>query len=454
MTRLTNNRIRGGLLATLLLLFAACTTPPVRPPAPVPSDAPTSTPTAPVVMSVAPPSDESSPAPAADVSPWAYLRTTFAMQGCDYRPEVQRWARYYTQGSSAFVASWKHALPFLLLVTDELKRRDLPGEFALLPYLESTYQPLSTHGDRPAGMWQLVPDTARDAGLTVTADYDGRLDALASTTASLDLLTRYFREFADWRLADMAFNSGEFRVRKLLGERDARALSADQLAGLAFNRTTHEHLDRLLALACIVDNPQRFGVTLPEPAEDDRLDVVALEAGMDLRLAARFSQLDVDDVRRFNAGYRHNRMSTAASHRLLLPATHVPHFRAVADTVPPALWNDWREQRAARTSGIGSWASQLGIPVAVLAAANAIDVNTTVMPSTQLLLPGHEPEAPQPPRAAHALSARTHVIVAGDTLSSVAHRYSIPLERLQRMNPHAKGTLHLGDKLRLDTEAG
>lgn len=418
-----------------------------------PSD-PSSTPVTPAVAGMTPPSVESSTTAAADVSPWAYLRTTFAMQGCDYRPEVQRWARHYTQGSHAFVASWKHALPFLLLVTNELKRRDLPGEFALLPYLESNYQPLSTHGDRPAGMWQLVPDTAREAGLTVTADYDGRLDALASTTAALDLLEHYFREFADWRLADMAFNSGEFRVRKLLGERDARELSADQLAGLAFNRITHQHLDRLLALACIVDNPQRFGVTLPEPVEDDRLDVVALDAGMDLRLAARFSQLDVDDVQRFNAAYRHNRMSTTATHRLLLPATRVPHFRAVADTVPTALWNDWREQRAARTSGIGSWAAQLGIPVAVLAAANAIDVDTTIMPSTQLLLPGHESEAPHHAREANGQSARTHVIVAGDTLSGIAHRYSIPLERLKRMNPHAKGTLHLGDKLRLDAEAG
>jgi membrane-bound lytic murein transglycosylase D len=447
MTRGVLRRARSGLLGAAMSLIAACATPPTRPPASVPPAVPPSTAIPPVATGVLP-AGAASTAPAVDPSsPWARLRTHFAMQGCDYRPAVQRWARYYTKGAHQFTASWKRALPFLLLVVDELQRRDLPGEFALLPYLESGYQPLATHGDRPAGMWQLVPDTAREAGLVVAAEYDGRLDALASTGAALDLIARYYKQFADWRLADMAFNGGEFRVRKLLTGRDAGTLSADELARLAFNPITHEHLDRLLALACIVDDPRRFGVTLPEPDDDDRLDVVALEAGMDLRLAARFSGLDVDDVRRWNAGYRHNHMPVTAIHRLLLPATRVARFHAAADSVPLALWSDWREQRAARTSGIGSWATQLGIPVAVLAAANAVEENATVTPSTQLLLPGREPESLEP--AARDSGQRQHVIVAGDTLSHVAHRYSIPLKRLQQLNPHATGTLRLGDRLRL-----
>jgi membrane-bound lytic murein transglycosylase D len=430
------------------LLLAACAVPPTRPPSPAQPVVSPSPATAPI--STAEPGVKPAPTPAApDNSPWPPLRARFAMQGCDYRPEVQRWARYYTLGARAFVASWKRALPFFLLVADQLQQRDLPGEFALLPYLESSYQPLPSHGDRPAGMWQLVPDTAREAGLGVTADYDGRLDALASTSAALDLLTRYFKEFADWRLADMAFNSGEFRVKRLLGERDARALSADELGHLAFNKITHEHLDRLLALACIVEDPARFGVTLPEPGDDDRLEAVTLEAGMDLRLAARFAGLDVDDMRRWNAGYRRNRMPAGAAHRLLLPATHVQKFRNAADAVPLALWSDWREERAARTSGIGSWATQLGVPVAVLAAANAIGESATVLPSTQLLLPGHEAEPSQARGKDPETRTRQHVVVAGDTLSRVAQHYSIPLRRLKQLNPRAGGTLHLGDRLRL-----
>ncbi|MEO5558698.1 MAG: transglycosylase SLT domain-containing protein [Dokdonella sp.] len=444
-------RLHWLSLAASLLVLAACAAPPTRPVA----SAPPATPAPPAAVAtpgVTPDDAAISAATAPDPSPWSRLRTRFAMQGCDYRPEVQRWARYYTHGARAFVASWKQALPFLLLVADEVEQRDLPGEFALLPYLESTYQPLPSHGDRPAGMWQLVPDTAREAGLRISPDYDGRLDPLASTTAALDLLARYFREFADWRLADMAFNSGEFRVKRLLGERDARLLSADELGGLAFNRITHEHLDRLLALACVVDDPARFNIVLPEPDDDDRLDVVPLDAGMDLRLAARFAGLDASDVRRWNAGYRRNRMPAAATHQLLLPATHAQKFRSAADAVPLALWSDWREQRAARTSGIGSWAAQLGIPVAVLAAANAIDENATVMSSTQLLLPGSEAEPMEITTKDLQSHARLHVIVAGDTLSRVAQHYSTPLKRLKQLNPHASGTLHLGERLRLSDD--
>ena len=370
------------------------------------------------------------------------------MQGCDYHADVQRWAHIYTKRPRQFAASWKRAMPFLLLVVDELKRRDLPGEFALLPYVESNYQPVASRGDRAAGMWQLVPDTARAAGLAVGADYDGRLDALASTVAALDLIEQYRKEFADWRLADMAYNSGEFRVRKLLGERDARTLSASELAQLAFKPITHQHLDRLLALACIIDDPARFGVTLPEPGADDRLQSVPLQAGMDLRLAARLAGLDVSDVRRWNAGFRHDRMVPTAAHRLLLPTDSVARFQTAAAAVPIALWGDWREQRVASTRGIGTWAAQIGVPVAVLAAANALDEDATVTRTTALLLPGREAESVD--AVAHTAKRERSVVVgAGDTLSRIADRCAIPLSQLKRLNPGANGILRPGQRLRL-----
>ncbi|MEP7043859.1 MAG: transglycosylase SLT domain-containing protein [Dokdonella sp.] len=440
--------VRVALLATGISLLAGCAAPSPRP-SPAPAPAPVA-PLAPTVADIAPaaaPAVTSPDVPAN--SPWPRLRQRFVMQRCDYRPQVMRWANYYSKSPRQFRASWKQAMPFLLLVVDELNQRELPGEFAMLPYVESSYQPLPSKGDRPAGMWQLVPDTAREAGLVVGSDYDGRLDAIASTAAALDLLTRYQREFADWRLANMAFNSGEYKVRKLLGDRDARSLSADDLANLSFQPWTHDHLDRLLALSCIVEDPQRFGVELPEPTDEDRLQAVKLETGMDLRLAARLAGLDVDEVKRWNAGYRRNRMSMDSTRRLLLPATHVERFTTAAATVPVTLWSDWREQRAASTSSLATWAAQAGIPVAVLAAANATSEQTTIASSSRLLLPGREAEPPAD-RAEAQRSSRMHVVVAGDTLSRIAHHYDIPLKELRRRNPGANGTLHLGEHIRLD----
>ncbi|NCT67913.1 MAG: transglycosylase SLT domain-containing protein [Rhodanobacteraceae bacterium] len=442
-------RLRHAPLGAALLL-AACTAPPVRPPPPA-APAPT-----PPTAEQPTPSAPAAPVPDAHAtqSPWPRLRQRFALNACAYRPEVQRWVTQYAKAPLQFNANWTRAMPFLLLVVDEIERRDLPGELAMLPYVESDYRPVPARGgDRPAGMWQLMPDTARNAGLAVRADFDERLDAQASTRAALDLLERHHRQFDDWRLANMAFNSGEYRVRRLLGGRDANTLSAAELAKLALSPTTHDHLDRLLALACIVETPERFGLKLPEPGPDDRVRAIALEAGMDIRVAAHLAGIPVELARRLNAGYRRNRMPPDGPHRLLLPESSLARFHATADAIPVALWNDWHEERAVRTSGIGSWASQLGLPVAVLAAANALDPNTSVNPSMRLLLPGREADPPPDDAAARASarSPRVHVVAAGDTLSHVARRYSIPLARLKRLNPQA-GTLRPGDRLRLSAE--
>ena len=321
-------------------------------------------------------------------------------------------------------------MPFLEIVVEELDRRNLPGEFAMLPYVESGYEPVTARGDRPAGMWQLDPDTAREEGLLITADYDGRLDVAASTTAALSLIERYQKEFGDWRLADMAFNSGEYRVKNLLKGRDAHSLTAAELGKLSFNPITHDHLDRLLALSCIVSDPARFGVTLPEPSPDARLKTIILQSGMDVRLAARLAGLEPAELKRYNAAYRRNRMVSGMPFQLLMPASSVERFQAAAQEIPVALWNDWREQKAARTSGLASWAAEVGIPVAVLAAANSMDAGETVGPTTRLLLPGRDKDVGDaPPRSP------TYVIRAGDTPTSIARASGISLADLKRMNP-------------------
>lgn len=440
-------RWRALTLAALAALLAACSTAPERPAVPAPKIEP---PPAAPATEPAPGVDIAPPQSHANVeiaSPWQTLRDSFAMKSCDYRPQVVRWARRYTASPRHFTASWQRAMPFLELVVEELDRRNLPGEFAMLPYVESLYEPVPSRGDQPAGMWQLDPDTAREEGLVITADYDGRLDVAASTTAALSLIERYQKAFGDWRLADMAFNSGEYRVKNLLKGRDARALTAAELGKLAFNPITHDHLDRLLALSCIVADPARFGVTLPEPSADARLKTIILQSGMDVRLAARLAGLEPSEMKRYNAAYRRNRMVSAMPYQLLMPASSIDKFQTAAQAIPVALWNDWREQKAARTSGLASWAAEVGIPVAVLAAANSMGESETVGPTTRLLLPGHDPDVPDKPAR-----SSTYVIKAGDTPSSIAHTCGVSLAELQRMNPKLDAKrLKPGVRLRVGT---
>jgi len=348
-------------------------------------------------------------------------------------------------------------MPFLLLTTAQIEKFDMPGEFAFLPWVESSYTMVPANGDGVAGMWQLMPQTAREMGLRIDADYDGRLDVDASSRTALVLIKQYEEEFGDWRLANMAFNSGEYRVKNLLRGRDAKSLSAAELGKLSFNQITHDHLDRLLALACVVSDPGRFGVTLPEPSPEDRLKTITLQSGMDVRLAARLAGIDAEEMKRLNAAYRRNRMPANVPHQLLMPADRVLGFETAAQSIPVALWNDWREQRAARTSGIGSFAAEVGVPVAVVATANGVGEQTTIVPSTRLLLPGRDSASEDSKAAAdEAQRARVHVVKSGDSLSSIAHRYEIPVTQLKRLNPSMKSNLlHPGDRLQVgaaDTE--
>lgn len=267
---------------------------------------------------------------------WTRVRSGLQMPGCDYHPQVDFWAKRFTARPAQFAGSLRKAMPFLLLVMDELERRQLPAELLLLPYIESHYRPVASSGNRPAGIWQLMPATARMHGLTVNDDYDGRLDAVASTTAALDLLERLERQFGDWRLVNMAFNAGEFRVKGALPDA-AETLSARELARINVTPTTHEHLFKLLGAACVIRDPARFAVRLPEPRRSDQLRAVQLEQEMDLRLAAHLAGMDVADLRYFNAGYR---SPSARARQLLLPLPRLAAFESAAAQLPTQLWHD------------------------------------------------------------------------------------------------------------------
>ncbi|MGA8278971.1 MAG: transglycosylase SLT domain-containing protein [Rhodanobacteraceae bacterium] len=332
--------MRAASVTLSTLTLGACVAPPTRPPPPAPMVAKTP---APAVVPFAPPVVTPTLIAA---SPWEILRNRFTMADCDYRAQVVHWARRYTVNPKRFAGNLEQALPFLLLVADQIEQRNLPGEFALLPYVESRYRPLRAKGNRPAGMWQIMPMTARAIGLTISRDYDARLDALASTAAALTLLARYHDEFGDWRLADMAYNAGEYRLKHALGARDGKALSADQLAHLKLSPITIQHLDKLLAMACVIRNPARFEVTLPDADPGRALRAVDLDAGMDLRVAANLAGMDIRDVRRFNAGYRHLHSTVPPLH-LMLPARRLAQFRVAADALPRTSWAEWHGEAEA-----------------------------------------------------------------------------------------------------------
>jgi len=388
------------------------------------------------------------------LSPWDRLRRRFAMPGCDYSPAVDHWARLYAQGTNQFSSSLSQVMPFLLVVLDQLEQRDMPGEFAFLPYIESNYTPLASSGDRAAGIWQLMPDTAREAGLRITSDYDGRLDIYASTSAALDLLQRYEQEFGDWRLANMAFNAGQYRVKQLVGH-NKMPRSAAELGRLRLHTGTHEHLAKLLAVACIVSDPERFHVELPDPDTDDLLSLIEFPAPVDLGLAARLAQIDDARLHRLNPGLLRGRTPASGPFHLLLPASRRLAIEQTLGKLPQYAWRDWHEIVLKQTETLNLFASENDLDLNALATINGVASDAPLAPGTRLLLPGRaetsrdavhdiSPHAPQS-------GLRVFTVHAGDTLLSIAHQHSVRVDDLLRWNHLSRNaTLQLGQRLRLN----
>jgi membrane-bound lytic murein transglycosylase D len=388
-------------------------------------------------------------------SPWVRLRQRLAMPGCDYNPAVRRWAHTYTQSPTQFTASMSEAMPYLLVVLDEIERRDLPGEFAFLPYIESTYTPVSSRGDHAAGIWQLMPDTARETGLPITPDYDGRLDIYASTQTALDLLERYQREFEDWRVVDLAYNAGEYGVKSLVGS-STFGRDADDLARLRVSPGAHDHLAKLLAVACVASDPERFHVELPEPTADDLLTHIAFSAPVDLDLVAWIAGVDVTQLRRYNPGYTSGRMPANGPYGLLIPAAQKEAVETALSLVPATLWQDWHEISLQQDEAVAVIAAAHDLDADAVAAINHVTPDGVLPAGRRVLLPGRgdgpaKTEAHRESVTARATAApAVHVVRSGETLWNIARNEHVRLDDLLRWNKLQRtATLHRGQRLRL-----
>lgn len=322
---LSRARLHRPLAPLLAALLAACAAPMPRP-LPVPPTAATpsgTTAAAKPAQAVIAPEDKTSGMQSADA--WSRLRASFAMADCDSDPAVQRWAHRFTANPNGFEQRLTHSLPRLRFIQEIAEKHRVAGEFVLLPWVESRYLPVRGHGRQPAGMWQIVPITAGSLGLPVNRHFDGRMDMATSTEAVMTMLRRYQDQFHDWRLTDYAYNAGEFAVRRLLA-RYGTPPEQPVIPSLPVKKVTREHLVKLLAIACVVREPDRFHVRLPSLPTEQRLVAVPIKHPMSLETAARHAGMSIDALRGYNAGFLNNRIDPNITPTLMLPGNRVDRF--------------------------------------------------------------------------------------------------------------------------------
>ena len=394
---------------------------------------------------------------------WARIRAGMALPGSD-DPRTQRELAWFATHQGYLDRVADRAEPFLYDIVEAVEARGLPMELALLPVVESAFQPFAYSHGRAAGIWQFIPATGRRYGLKQNWWYDGRRDVPAATRAALDYLEALRDEFdGDWLLALAAYNSGEGKVRSAV-RRNARKGKPTDFWHLDLPRETRAYVPKLLALAALVAGPDRHGVTLRGIADEPFLTAVEVGSQIDLALAADLAGLPLDDLYRLNPAFNRWATDPDGPHALLVPVDRAAAFREELEKLPAEKRLKWQRHRIGEGETLSQIAERYGTTVATLKKVNRlrgtgiragkhliIPVASRSLASYRLTEDRRQAALQNTPRS----GAKTHYTVRdGDTLWDIARDHGVRVASLAKWNGIApRDTIKPGQELVIWTTA-
>jgi membrane-bound lytic murein transglycosylase D len=338
------------------------------------------------------------------------------------------------------------AEPYLFFVVEEIERRGMPLELALLPIMESAYDPFAYSHGRAAGLWQIIPGTAGDLGLEQNWWYDGRRDVRTSTAAALDYLQELNKAFdGDWLKALAAYNGGRRRVKNAEKYNRDRNRPTD-FWGLKLPEETRNYVPRFLALAEVVRRSDHYGLTMSPVADAPHFVAVDTHGQLDLSQAAQLAGLDIDDLYRLNPGYSRWATDPAGPHELELPIQFEDNFKTALENLDPNQRVQWNRYKIRSGDSLSVIARRFNTGVDIIKQINGLSGN--VIRAGDILL---IPTAIASPES-YALSSsqrlagkkktgagvRTEYRVQnGDSFWEIARRYNTTVRRLADWNGKA-----------------
>jgi len=393
----------------------------------------------------------------------AKLRRGFRLQYADnHRTEAEK--KWFARHPEYLERVFTRAQRYLPYIVAELERRNLPLELALLPIVESAYDPFAYSHGRAAGLWQMIPGTAKRFGVKQNWWYDGRRDVVDSTRAALDYL-EYLYAFngGDWLNAIASYNSGEGNVRRAVLANN-KANKPTDFWNLRLPKETSMYVPKLLALVEIVADPASYNVTLPEVVDEPQFMVADIGSQLDLALAAELAGVDVDTVYQYNPGY--NRWSTdpTGPHSLVMPIDVAEQFIAALDEVPKSERVRWQRHKVANGQAISQIAEKYNTTVATIRSANNLHSNT-IRAGDYLMIPVATKPLSAYSKSADARLATTqnraragskveHIVASGESFWTISQRYKVTTRELAAWNGMApRDTLSVGKKLVVWTKA-
>ena len=315
---------------------------------------------------------------------WQRVRKGFAMPDLDTEL-VRNREQWYASRPDYVQRMTERGSRYLFHIVEELERRNMPTELALLPFIESAFNPQAMSSAKASGMWQFIPSTGKYFDLKQNMFRDDRRDVLASTRAALDYLQRLHGMFGDWHLALAAYNWGEGSVQRAMARNEKAGLATDYLS-LRMPVETQYYVPKLQAVKNIVAQPQRFGLSLPPLENHPYFLSVAIERDIDVSLAARLAGMTMEEFKALNPQMNKPVILAAGTPQLLLPYDNANEFvrRHAAHRGPLATWTAWVAPKTMRPRDV---ASLHGMNETALRELNRIPPRMLVKAGSTLLVP-------------------------------------------------------------------
>lgn len=380
---------------------------------------------------------------------------------------VKRQEAYYANRPEYVKRIVDRGSRYLYYIVSEVERRGMPTEIALLPMIESAFNPRAESPAAASGIWQFIPSTGKRYGLERTWWYDGRRDVVAATGAALDYLQTLHDMFGDWQLALAAYNWGEGSVSRALAKARKAGIENPNYSNIRMPDETRNYVPKLMAVRNILANPAQFGLDLKPVPNKPYFQTVDVGKHIDIKVAAKLAEVSTSELLHLNPAFKRPVFAAKGSRKLVLPADKVDTFKKNLVSYDQPLLN-WQPYVPRRGEKLPDIADRFGISLAELKEVNELGNKDATVRGQTLLVPivsgvdisdrqtvhAMTSEAQQPPEEKasekRSSTSKTHTTAKGDTLASIARKYRLSVADLQKWNQLKNAKLKLGQKLQLE----
>ncbi len=407
---------------------------------------------------------------------WSRIKDGYAMPNIEsaYTSKHQDW---YASHPDYVKRMLERSQKYLFHIVEEVQKRDMPTEIALLPMIESAYNPQANSRSRASGIWQFIPSTGKHYGLKQNWWVDNRRDVTAATNAALDYLQKLHGMFGAWDLALAAYNAGEGTVQRAINRNRAQGLPTDYQS-LSLPPETRNYVPKLQSIKNIVTNPEKYGLTLNSIPNHPYFARVTTPKQIDAKLAAQLAEISYEEFTSLNPSYNRpvitaTSTSTGEKHQLLLPVWAAERFVDNLANYDKPLTN-WQTYNAKRGERMDNIAQKFGMNVSQLRDVNGLPASNKLRNSQAMLVPAvynGEPLSNADEIKSDSINASemennnatdqsseiepiatrsiTHKVKKGETLQALANKYGTSTKALMKINSLKSTQLKAGKTLRI-----